>query len=96
MLRIPEAVTDEFGLKYWLGDNRLRKMACFDLFKPISTSIAPRGNHWMTTSLEQIIQFLNNLSYCTYVGIQYWGNNGAYVILFYIRRNSLLGKIVRL
>ncbi len=25
----------------------------------------------MTTSLEQIIQFLN-LSYCTYVGIQYW------------------------
>jgi hypothetical protein len=26
----------------------------------------------MTTSLEQIIQFLNNLSYITYVGIQYW------------------------
>ncbi len=26
----------------------------------------------MTTSLEQIIQFLNNLHYCTYVGIQYW------------------------
>ncbi len=25
-----------------------------------------------TTSLEQIIQFLNNLSYITYVGIQYW------------------------
>ncbi len=24
----------------------------------------------MTTSLEQIIQFLNNLSYCTYIGIQ--------------------------
>ncbi len=26
----------------------------------------------MTTSLEQIIQFLNNLSYITYIGIQYW------------------------
>jgi hypothetical protein len=23
-------------------------------------------------SLEQIIKFLNNFSYCTYVGIQYW------------------------
>jgi hypothetical protein len=46
----------------------------------------------MTTSLEQIIQFLNNLSYITYVGIQYWEKNRAYAILFYIRRNLLLGK----
>ena len=45
---------------------------------------------------KQIIQFLNNLSYCTYVGIQYWEKNRAYVILLYIRRNSVLGKIVRM
>ncbi len=25
-----------------------------------------------TNSLEQIIQFLNNLSYISYIGIQYW------------------------
>ncbi len=50
----------------------------------------------MTTSLEQIIQFLNNLSYCTYVGIQDCEKNRAYVILLYIRRNSVLAKIVRM